>query len=191
MENTQEPLNEIPAGSPELKSMALRTAMHYGLVGGMACIALGMLYYLINVEGFVRFGDNLTLVTLGATLVMAVMAIRRMQGGVITWKEGLRAGFLVWVIGNLVFLGFRFLLYKYFDTGLVEIYLQNVEEQFQQFGGMDDAQAAEVEKAIDMMRPDRFTGAAANYAATLIFPGFFLSAIIALVMRKKAKEATF
>jgi hypothetical protein len=190
MDNQQEYYKETPDPA-EQRSMALRTAMHYGLIGGMACIALGMLYYLINVEGFVRFGDNLTLVTLGATLVMAVLAVRRMQAGLITWRQGLQAGFVVWVLGNLVFLGFRFLLYRYFDTGLVEIYLQNVEEQFQQFGGMDDAQAAEVEKAIDLMRPDRFSGAALNYAVSLIFPGFFLAAILALVLRKKPSEATF
>ena len=173
------------------RSLALRTALHYGLVGGMACIALGMLYYLINVEGFIRFVDKLILVTLGATVVMAVLAVRRMQDGIISWREGLTVGFLVWVLGNLVFSTFKFLLYKYFDTGLVEIFLQKMEEQFQQFGNMDDAQAAKVEKAMDVMRPDRFSGAALGYAFSLIFPGFFLAAIIALVLRKKPVEATF
>lgn len=190
MENQQDQFKEI-ADPAAQRSMSLRTALHYGLVGGMACIALGMLYYLINVEGFVRFVDNLILVTLGATLVMAVLAVRRMQHGLISWREGLTVGFLVWVLGNLLFSTFRFLLYKYFDTGLVEVYFQFVEEQFQQLGNMDDAQLEQVEKAMEVMYPDRLSGAAFGYAVSLIFPGFFLAAIIALVLRKKPVEATF
>lgn len=164
-----------------------QTSINYGFIGGMATIALSLLYYLLNVRGFISYGSWIVTLTLGATMVMAALAVRKEQDGFLEFKEGLKVTFLVWVIGSLCSTIFLYVLHNFIDTGLEEIQREVVTEMMDTF--MANADEATLETITEAMEEQGFgldlKKSFLGYGFGLIFPGFIMALIISAIVKKK------
>lgn len=167
-----------------------QTSINYGLIGGMAAIALTLLYYLMNVRGFITYGAWFSYLALGATMVMAGLAVRKYQDGYIEFKEGLKVTFLVWVIGTLLTTVFLYLLYNFIDPGLVDVQKEVTMELMEKFtANMDEETLEQINKTMEEqgfgldMKKSLLT-----YGFGLIFPGFIIALIVSLIIRRKNPE---
>ena len=183
-----EPLSLEPQNLNQMNTN--QTSINYGLIGGMAAIALSLLYYLLNVRGFITWGGWVSYLTLGATMVMAGLAIRKYQDGFIEFKDSLKVTFLVWVIGTLLTTVFLYVMYNFIDTGLVDIQKEVVEEMMDKFtANVDEETLAELNKGMEEQGFGLdLKKSLLAYAFGLIFPGFIFALIISLVIRRKNPE---
>jgi len=164
-----------------------QTSINYGLIGGMAAIALGLLYYLLNVRGYITYGVWFSYLALAATMVMAAKAVRSEQDGYLEFREGLKVTFLVWVIGSAILALFTYILFNFIDTGLADVQREVVTEMMEKFMASAD------EQTVDMFNEAMeeqgfgldFTKAIMGYLLGLIFPGFIIALIASLVLQRK------
>lgn len=163
-----------------------QTSVNYGLIGGMAAIALGMLYYLINVRGFIAWGGWFSNLAIIASMAMAALAVRREQGGFLPFREALKSTFLVWVIASFLSMVFLYLLYNFIDPGLVDIQKEVVAEMMDRF--LASADQATIDQIEESMTAENFgldiKKSLLGYAFSLIFPGFIVSLIVAAIVKR-------
>lgn len=170
--------------------MTRQTSVHYGLIGGMAAIALALLYYLINVRGFITWGGWFSYLALAATMVMAAKAVRSQQEGYLTFREGLKVTFLVWVIGSALLSVFTYILYNFIDTGLADIQREVVTETMEKF--MANADEETLDTITEAMEKEGFDltlkKSVLAYAFSLIIPGFIIALIVSLILQRKRPQ---
>jgi hypothetical protein len=164
-----------------------QTSINYGLIGGMAAIALGLLYYLLNVRGYITYGVWFSYLALAATMVMAAKAVRSEQDGFLEFREGLKVTFLVWVIGSAILSLFTYILFNFIDTGLADVQREVVTEMMEKFMASADEQT--VDMFNEAMEEQGFgldlTKATMGYLLGLIFPGFIIALITSLILQRK------
>lgn len=164
-----------------------QSSLNYGLIGGMAAIALGLLYYLLNVRGFISYGAWFSYLALAATMVMAAKAQRAEQDGYLEFREGLKTTFLVWVIGSALLSFFHYALYNFIDPELADVQREVVTETLEKF--MASADDATVDMINQAMEEGGFgldlKKTLMGYLVGLIFPGFIIALIVSLVLQRK------
>ncbi|MCF8236743.1 MAG: DUF4199 domain-containing protein [Saprospiraceae bacterium] len=167
-----------------------QTSINYGLIGGMAAIALSLLYYLMNVSGFITWGAWFSYLALGATMVMAGLAIRKAQDGFIEFKEALKVTFLVWVIGTILTTLFMYAMFNFIDPGLVDVQKEVTMEWMEKFtANMDEETLDEINKRIaEEGFGLNLKKSLLGYGVGLIFPGFIIALIVSLIIRRKNPE---
>lgn len=164
-----------------------QTAINYGLVGGLAAIAIALLVYLVSTKGYLMWSDWLGYAAITVSMVMACKAVRTEMDDVLSFKEGLKTSFLVFVIALAVSFLFKFVLHNFVDPGLADVQMQiaveNIEKLSRWIG------ESEMSTIIDELEnPDNYKLTARKlllgYGFNLIFPGFIISLIVAAILKR-------
>lgn len=161
-----------------------RTAIHYGLIGGMAAIAIGLLLYLMNTRGFISYGDWVQLIVFIATLVMAGNAYRSELGGYMNFKQGFSCMFITWAIAGFIYGVFYYLMYNIFDKGLLDLTKEIAVEMIEKMSNLMGEEVAE--EAMEKIENE------INFSMSSILQKYLMyllvaapvSAVIALILRK-------
>ncbi|MDX1665981.1 MAG: DUF4199 domain-containing protein [Saprospiraceae bacterium] len=113
--------------------------LKYGLLGGLATVAYYLLFYFIDqrwmLSPWVAWSAMLFY---PVAMVLALRQDRSQSDGPYAFKQGLRTGFAVYVIADVIYYAFYFVLFKYVDPGLVdvqqEMFLESLENNPNLFG---------------------------------------------------------
>lgn len=153
----------------------------YGLIAGVGMIAYFLLFYMFDKALMVSIGVSWSsLVILLICLFLAVRKHRDARGGVLEFKEGLRIGFLVVVLGNLLFYLFFYFLLK-MDPELVTI-LKEQSIEFSAWFLEEEHHEALKESYAD------FNFGFSEFLFALgrsIIGGFFLALLAALTLKRQ------
>lgn len=162
-------------------------ALRYGLFVGLGTIAVMLLLYIINAE--MLFGWSLQATWLIYLFLMykAIDDTKKEGDGFITLREGFATAFIVFAIGNLMYIVFYYVLVNIIDPSLIEIQIdKGVEmvEKVAEFAGMSEEELEtaikEVEKGVTPNIQQTFFG----YAISLL-GGAIPAVIIAAILKKE------
>ncbi len=157
-----------------------------GIIAGIGASAITLLLYLVNERMVFSLSGWLTTILF---IILMVRSVKEVKSGLefMSFADALKPGFLTYVIGNLVYVIFYYVLLNFIDPGLVELQREIAVEAMEKLGsflGEDTLETAmdEIEK-----RDFRFGlgTAALTYGWGLIFPGFIAAAIIAAVLKDR------
>jgi hypothetical protein len=164
-----------------------QTAINYGLVGGLAAIAIALLIYLVSTKGYLMWSDWVGYAAITFTMVMACKAVRTDNEGILLFRDALRISFLVFVIASAVLLFFKFVLHNFVDTGLADVQMQIAVESIEKLGRFMGESAMD-ELLEELENPDNYQLTVGKtllgYGFGLIFPGFIISLIVAAVLKR-------
>ncbi|MEQ8706486.1 MAG: DUF4199 domain-containing protein [Phaeodactylibacter sp.] len=109
----------------------------YGIIAGGITVGIYLLFYLINKE--LVFNSFLNWATVGLYLAIAWKSIddeRQALGGKLEFQQALKVGFTVFVVANLVYYLYYYLLHGVFDPGLEEVQRAVMSETLEARKGM-------------------------------------------------------
>lgn len=142
----------------------------YGIFAGAGTVLYLLLFYFADKAYFVN-----GLITWSSVIIYlvfmykAIIDERNKRGGEIEFKDAVRPAFLVYVIANLIYYTFLYLMFNFFDTELVEIQREMMENSGIDTKGED----------LKMTLPMTFFA----FIQSLI-AGFAFSAILAAILKR-------
>ncbi|MBP8240585.1 MAG: DUF4199 domain-containing protein [Saprospiraceae bacterium] len=162
--------------------------LKYGLYAGAGTIAYLLLFYFIDprlmLSPWVSWSSLLIYI---AAMLKATMVERDASGGAFLFREALRPAFGAYVVASVVYVVFNYVLYNFVDTHLVEIQREMMVEQSKVLAekmGREDLMEQMENISVEDLRVG-FRNSAVGFMWSLI-GGFFLSAIIALFIKREA-----
>lgn len=156
----------------------------YGLAGGVAVIIFSIVMYSIDRVMFI--GSLVFWVSTAILILFMVLAMLHARSGTVAsqdFKDLLKVGFLVYVVGNLLCYVFMYVMFNTIDPELQDIQReQAIEFWMNQSGGDEDSYEVQMAKEHDYSMT--VLGTLFTYAQGLIF-GFLVSALFAYMMKEK------
>ncbi len=154
-----------------------------GLLAGVFVVLFFALFYVIDkttMLGMVVYWSSL-IIYIGF-MAKACLEERGSHGDLLTFKDALRTAFVTFLLANLFFHIFNYILFKFIDPGLIETQMEMAKKVYAQF--LDEAQS---KKMIKEMAKNRFEMSITNvifeYAKGAI-GGFILSLIVAGLVKR-------
>lgn len=162
--------------------------LKHGLYAGAGTIAYLLLFYFIDPKMMLSpWVSWSSLIIYIVAMVKAAMVERDASGGAFPFREALRPAFGTYVVASLVYVAFNYVLYNYVDTNLVEIQREMMIEQSKVLAeklGREDMLEQMENISADDLRVG-FRNSAVGFMWSLM-GGFFLSAVIALFIKREA-----
>lgn len=147
------------------------TAVLYGLISGGVSILFTVLLYLGGANTFVSPIAYLGIALPIVVCVLGALHVKKQRGGVLEFRDALKATFLILVIGSLIATIFQFVLFNYIDVpfreALAQITAQKTEQIMRRFGMPED----QIDKAVEE------TLSSNNYTIGRLMQGFVFSCI--------------
>ncbi|MBS1662630.1 MAG: DUF4199 domain-containing protein [Bacteroidetes bacterium] len=165
----------------------ISTAVLFGLIAGAAMMLFDLGTYLSGPATFVGPVVYLVYLVLVGIAVAAAMRKKRQNGGFLSFQEGLKCCFTVFVMGLALHVFFIWLLTNVIDTNfkakLPGVIAANAEEAFRRFGMPEDQirQTLEAQKKEDPFSLGSLVKGLAYYY--IVF--FLISLLIAAVVKRK------
>lgn len=164
----------------------------WGLIGGFVAIAIGVALYFTDIPMLfsLKYGI-LLLIIFGVTGILAGLERKKANGGLINFKEALQPVFTTFVIGSLLSSIFIYVLANFIDPGIIVKMKEAAIKSYESMAPMlrtIGTPKDEYDKGLADIRNQDFSvtlsGSFMSYLMGL-FQYFVVSAIIALVLRKK------
>lgn len=153
---------------------------NWGGILGLALIAVSLLLYLLNLTE-ASWAQWLSYMVIAALIYMGTSAKRSIQGGVLTYGQGLGTGVGIAFFGSILVAFYTFIFFKFVDPDMLQELILRTENQMYD-NGMPEAQ---VETAMSMtekfMQPGPMA-AMVVFSYTLV--GFFISLVTSAILKK-------
>ena len=166
--------------------MPKNTAVRYGLIAGIGIVAYFLLFYSINAR--LLFNPWVYWASLGVYLALMWKALQDQQQageGPLPFKEGLRTAFLVFVIANLIYYLFYYLLFGLLDPSLVELQKEVMLESLEQSRSLlSEQQREEMLRSLENGELDITPGKVFFTFVRSLISGFVLSAGLAALANR-------
>ncbi|HQU59746.1 MAG: DUF4199 domain-containing protein [Phaeodactylibacter sp.] len=167
--------------------MGNKTAVKYGLIAGIGTVAYFLLFYFISTR--LMFSPWVYWASLGIYLALMWKALqdeKQDAAGPLAFKDGLRTAFLIFVIANVCYYLFYYLLFGLIDPDLIALQKTVMLESLQQAGSLlPPEQQQEMRRSLE-------SGALAVTPGSVFFTfvrsligGFILSAGMAVVVARQ------
>ncbi len=157
-----------------------RVALKWGVILGIALIIYTLVLFLTDNVGNSKLGWISFIVSIGG-LVMAMRDYRTLNGGFMSYGEGLSVGTLTAGVSGLLSSLFSVFYTTVIDTGAMERMVDKTREQLEE-SGLSDDQIDQQIKFVEMFQSPGLSFAFGVIGA-IIF-GLLLSLIIAAIMRR-------
>ena len=167
-------------------------AIKNGIIAGLAGAAVTLVFYLLNPKWALTASSWITTALFVIMMVLSVKADK--EGEEYTsFNDALKPAFLTYVVANLLFTIFYYVLMNFIAPELIELQKEIALEAIQGMSGLLGEEGTEA--AIDRIQGRDFSfgiGTAIwTFAWGLIIPGFILAAIIALFMKDKKPNPNY
>ena len=159
-------------------------SLRFGILAGIGTIAILLSIYFIDKK--LVFSPGIVSSTIFFYIVGMTMAAteqRKDQGGFISFKEALRASFIVWLIANAIYHLFNYLQFNFFDPALLIIQKEQSLELLEQNPNLFGEEFKEAMITNIEQTTYNFGEAISAYIVSLI-GGFIIAAIIARIVRR-------
>ena len=165
----------------------------WGIISGLASVLLSLGIWVLIPEMMFSFWLIILFVILFILFgVLAGLEKKKELGGYMSFKEGLQAVFLAFVIGSLITSIYSYILYNYLDPSLPDqlkhYSLETTEKWMRKF----KAPQEQIDEQLDKVAAQDFAMSAGkifiSYLQQLI-AYFVFAAIISLIIRKKRPVA--
>jgi hypothetical protein len=159
--------------------MSNNKGVRFGIYAGISVVGLYLLLYLIKGELF--FNPFVYWATVGIYLAFGWKALedeRQAVGGRLPLADGLKLAFLIFVIANLLYYLFYYLMFKLIDPSLVELQRETGLETLEQWkDSLPDEQYRERKRLLEEKGLEvKLQDIALQYARSLL--GYFIMALI-------------
>ncbi|MCC6727589.1 MAG: DUF4199 domain-containing protein [Saprospiraceae bacterium] len=147
-----------------------QTAIKYGIIAGIVSALYLLVFHQMGAQfalnPFVVFGQIFISML---AMALAVRKIRTDNGDTIAKPDALKYAFLVFVLSQLLFWLFIYMLFNFIDTNLVEIQRKMMNDAGIKTQGMDLSMTL---------------GMVFKRWAFMLLPGFMISLMVAYLMKK-------
>ena len=154
---------------------------------GIFCGAVGIGYslFLYFIEKKMLFGAFawLNILVLLSAILLAALAERQLNGGIIAFKPALKAAFTGLLVCNLVLSVFDYAFYNFIDKSLTPLYKQEQRQRIAQSPNIGEEKRQEVLAQIDQS-PDSYPLGGAIFKYFLIACIGFVPAVGAAILLK-------
>lgn len=157
-----------------------RVALKWGVILGVALIIYSLILYLTDNVGNNKLGWISFIISIGG-LVLAMRDYRMLNGGFMSYGEGLSIGTLTSGVSGLLSSLFSVFYTTVIDTGVMERMVDRTRDQLEE-SGLSDDQIDQQIKFVEMFQSPGLTFAFGVIGAVIF--GFLLSLIIAAIMRR-------
>ena len=106
-------------------------AIKNGLMAGIAGVILMLVLWLINPRYYINYQTFVGLIVVIYFMYRAGKEVRDQNGGYISLGEIFKPLFITIVFGTLIYALFQYVMFKFIDTGLVEVQKQIAIEGIQ------------------------------------------------------------
>lgn len=159
------------------------SSVKYGIIAGVSSIFYMLLFYFIDKRMMLGMGVywSSLLIYLGL-MYKACTDIRQDNGGFITFQDALRTAFTTFLIANVFFFTFYYVLFNFVEPGLIEIQKEMAIEVYNEVLGEQDA--AKMQQSMEKEGFDMTVANTAMGFAKGAIGGFLLSLIIAAIAKR-------
>ena len=157
-----------------------RVALKWGIILGVALIIYSLILFLTDSVGNSKLGFISFALSIGG-LVLAMRDYRTLNGGYMSYGEGLSVGTLTSGVSGLLSSLFSVFYTTVIDTGAMGRMVERTREQLEDSGAPDD----QIEQQINIVEMFQSPGLSFAFGVigAVIF-GLLLSLIIAAIMRR-------
>lgn len=163
------------------KPSTAKIALKWGLITGAALIVYSLVLFLTDKIGDSKLGLISIALSVGG-LVLAMRDFRTLNGGFMTWGEGVGLGTLTSAVSGLLSSLFSVFYTTLIDTTVMERMADRTQVQLEE-SGLTDAQ---IEQQMSFLKVFQSPGLSFAFGliGAVVF-GLVLSMIIAAIMRRK------
>jgi len=166
-------------------------AIKNGVFAGLAACGVVLLFYLANARMVFTWASWITTIIFIFFMVQSVKS-EKAEAEFTSFNDALKPAFLTYVISNLLYIIFYYVLLNFIAPDLVEMQREIAMETIEKLAGIMGEDS--VEEGLEALEAHDFSfglGTAAwSFAWGLIFPGFIVAAIIALIMKDNKPVAS-
>ncbi|GAB3642217.1 DUF4199 domain-containing protein [Spirosoma arcticum] len=157
-----------------------RVALKWGIILGVALIIYSLILFLTDSVGNSKLGLISFALSIGG-LVLAMRDYRTLNGGYMSYGEGLSVGTLTSGVSGLLSSLFSVFYTTVIDTGVMERMIDRTRDQLEE-SGLSDEQIDQQITFVEMFQSPGLTFAFGVIGAVIF--GLLLSLIIAAIMRR-------
>ncbi|HLO43452.1 MAG TPA: DUF4199 domain-containing protein [Leadbetterella sp.] len=163
------------------KVSSARIALKWGLIYGVLGIVYNTISYNTGLWKSWAVGLLALFILLFGVLYMAFNEFKSLNGGFMTFKEGLGLGTLTITTGGLLSVIFDSFYKKIIDPSLIEQQMEMITEQYESMGLSE----AQIDEAIQKVEASANSGLSIIWGVLgAVFFGFIASLIMAAIMKK-------
>lgn len=158
-----------------------RIALKWGAILGIAQIIFSIIIFVTDNFGNSALGSVAYLLILGA-LILAMRDFRSLNGGYMTYGEGVSVGTLTAAISGFLSSIFSVFYMTVIDTGVMERVMDKTREQMEAQGNLSDEQ---IDQAMEISQKFQSPGILFVFGVLgAAFVGLILSLIVAAFIRR-------
>ncbi|GAB3737057.1 DUF4199 domain-containing protein [Spirosoma lituiforme] len=158
-----------------------RTALKWGAILGLVLMAITLIMYLTDQSTNPLF-SGLTLGAVVALLVLAMRDYRTLNGGYMTYSEGLGIGALLSAVAGLLSSAFSTFYNVVIDPTVQQRAMEQAREKMEAQGNMSDESIDQAMEWSQKLQSPGFTFIAGVFGTVIV--GFLLSLIVAAFIRR-------
>lgn len=158
-----------------------RTALKWGAILGLVLMAITLIMYLTDQSTNPLF-SGLTLGAVVALLVLAMRDYRTLNGGYMTYSEGLGIGALLSAVAGLLSSAFSTFYNVVIDPTVQQRAMDQAREKMEAQGNMSDESIEQAMEWSQKLQSPGFTFIAGVFGTVIV--GFLLSLIVAAFIRR-------
>jgi len=158
-----------------------RTALKWGAILGLVLMAITLIMYLTDQSTNPLF-SGLTLGAVVALLVLAMRDYRTLNGGYMTYSEGLGIGALLSAVAGLLSSAFSTFYNVVIDPTVQQRAMDQAREKMEAQGNMSDESIDQAMEWSQKLQSPGFTFIAGVFGTVIV--GFLLSLIVAAFIRR-------
>jgi hypothetical protein len=158
----------------------------FGLYAGIIAIVSILGFNMISTSAMMSWSSWISIIVSIVAMVLAVKEEKELNKGSISFASAFKHSWVTFLIYAVITSIFTYVLYNIIDPSLKEEIMKKTIEAMGKLSGMMGEEA--YEKMIeDLEKTDTLglKGILQGFAVQLVFPGAFVSAIIALIMKKE------
>jgi hypothetical protein len=165
-----------------------KVGMKYGLIYGVASIALSLIFYLTGTDLQAKLPQYLNYGVLLGAIILGIRSFRDEDlGGYISYGKSLGTGVVIAFFGSIIVAFYTYLFFNVVDPALIDQMIEMTREKMIESGMPDD----QVEMAVDMSARFMTPGWMFTFSILgITFMGFVFS-LLASVFLKRNQDNPF